>query len=190
MCCGMPRVLSTSSSCQSPNLCGPRLETAKTNLQRGSPHAALDVYVFTRSGLAFLQFFAMIASSSPEWPRLGAVCSPTTFITDERRSLVASIEHFSLFTVPESSGNKPYAGNEPGTSWWSCRTVLHDESAAMLLCNDMCHTANKCPDPIWQMPSHNAISRVLAVDSSRIVHPLELPKTKPKGAPPPLFVQL
>ena len=69
----------------------------------------------------------------------------------------------------------------PETSQGPASGPAGHESAAMLLCNDMCHTAEKCPDPIILMPSHTAISRVLAVDSTDVVHSPRLRKQTYKG---------
>ena len=141
----MPRVLSTSSSCQSLTLYGPPLEAAKASLQGASPHAALGVYVFTRSGLAFLQVFALIASSSPDWPRLEVVCSPTTF-----SSLYLHRQCWrrqSSISACSPCRNHPETNHMPETSQGPASGPAGHESAAMLLRNDMCHTAEKVLTP-------------------------------------------
>ena len=166
--------MSTSSSRQSPNLYGPPLEIAKANLQGASLHAALDVYKFSTFRASFFagrlqksghaESFGLIASSSPDWPRLEAVCSPTTFITLQRQSWLRR----SSISACSPCRNHPETNHMPETSQGPASGPAGHESAAMLLRNDMCHTAEICPDPIILMPSHTAISRVLAVESSGV----------------------
>ena len=119
---GMPRVLSTSSSlCQSPILYSPLLTKAKASLQGASAQPVQEVYVSTLSELAFLQ----VRPDRVVESRLAKTCEDPQSHDLQKffpTTLVSSNEHFDLFTVPESRGNISNTGNEPGTSWWSCRT--------------------------------------------------------------------